>query len=72
MAINGKLPCGTMETVASGDDVAVTFKDGKLQVAKQTPNDTAHQPLRLVDCVALYSDTAHQPGPKSTVKSTVK
>jgi hypothetical protein len=66
IANDRKLPCGVMETVASGDSVAVSFssKDKKLKVEKQTANDTAHHPMRLVDCVVLYSDTAHQPGPK--------
>ncbi len=68
-----KLPCGTTETVASGDSVAVSFsKDNRLKVDKQTAKDTAHHPARLVDCLLIYKDTAHQPGPKSTVKSTVK
>ena len=63
-AINGKLPCGTTETVASGDNVAVSFAKDKLKVEKQTANDTAHHPARMVDCIVFYSDTAHQPGPK--------
>ena len=65
IAIDGKLPCTNSETVASGDNVAVSFsKDRKLKVEKQTANDTAHHPARMVDCLVLYSDTAHQPGPK--------
>ena len=61
----GKVPCTTTETVASGDSVAVSFtKDKKLKVQKQTANDTAHHPARMVDCLLVYSDTAHQPGPK--------
>jgi hypothetical protein len=64
IGIDAKLPCGT-ETVASGDSVAVSFsKDKKLKVEKQTANDTAHHPARMVDCLLLYRDTAHQPGPK--------
>jgi hypothetical protein len=58
-----KVPCTTTETVAAGDSVAVSFSKDKLKVEKQTAKDTAHQP-RLVDCLTLYSDTAHQPGPK--------
>jgi hypothetical protein len=62
--LSGKLPCTSTETVASGDSVAVSFSKDKLKVEKQTANDTAHHPAKMVDCLVLYSDTAHQPGPK--------
>ena len=58
--VPGKAPCTTTETVASGDNVAVSYSNRKLKVDKQTANDTAHHP-RLVDCLILYSDTAHHP-----------
>ena len=64
IAIDGKLPCNTTETVASGEKVAVSFTKDKLKVEKKTANDTIHHPARMVDCLVLYSDTAHQPGPK--------
>lgn len=56
----GKVPCTTTETVASGESVAVSYSNKKLKVDKQTANDTAHHP-RLVDCLTVYSDTAHHP-----------
>ena len=60
--ISGKVevPCATTETVASGDNLAVSSSKGKLKVDKQTAKDTVHHP-RLVDCLTLYSDTAHHP-----------